>query len=159
MGERFVETLFYVFHKVDSLSGGSGAFFGVRFVETVFYVFLKVVSLPSGSAIFFGERFVETVFYVFHKVHSLSSETAIILLFAVGLGMCISSRWFAMFLRNPCVLHDLRAILTTIGNVHFVETVCHVSMKHSKPSRRNASCDMLAKCPASHVKYRGCDKT
>ena len=121
--ERFVETVFYVFHKVHSVSSGSGSFFGVRFVETVFYVFLKVVSLSSGSAIILGVRFVETVFYVFHKVDSLSSETAILLPFAVGSGMCISSRWFAMFVRNPCVLHDLRAILSRIGNVHFVEMV------------------------------------
>ena len=83
-------------------------------------------SLSSETAVIFGVRFVETVRYVFHKVDSLSSETAVILPFAVGSGMCISSRRFAMFVRNPCVLHDLRAILSTYRKIHFVETVCYV---------------------------------
>ena len=114
------------FIKCTQSQAVPGLFFCVRFVETVFYVFLKVVSLSSGSVFFFGVRFVETVFYVFHKVDSLSSETESFFAFAVGSGMCISSRRFAMFVRNPCVLHDLRAILSTIGNVHFVETLCYV---------------------------------
>ena len=51
-----------------------------------------------------GVRFVETVCYVYHKMHSLSSGIAIILLFAVGLGMCLSSRWFARFHEKVCSL-------------------------------------------------------
>ena len=88
--ERFVETVFYVFHKLHSLSSESSYFFGVRFVKTVCYVFHKMHSLSIESSIIFGVRFVETVCYVFHKMDSLSSETALFL-------VCVSQRPCAMF--------------------------------------------------------------
>ena len=49
-------------------------------------------------------HFVETVCYVYHKMNSLSSKTGAVVAYAVGLGMCISSRWFAMFHEKVCSL-------------------------------------------------------